>query len=160
MESGDYADEATPEVISRAEQVVGYKLPPSYVRLLQFQNGGYIERPIFPFHEKTSWADDYIHFDHVFGVGGEQGIDSETGSHYLIKEWDYPEVGVVINSDGHTAFMLDYSELTAEGEPRVIFVDTELSETSRTFILAPDFETFLSKLQPEDSIVFDDEARA
>ena len=156
MASGHYADEASPETIAHAEQVVGYKLPASYVRLLQVQNGGYLERPIFPLNEKTSWADDHVHFDHLIGVGGEHGIDSDTGSPYLIKEWDYPDVGVVINSDGHTAFMLDYSELTAESEPRVIFVDTELSETPRTFILAPDLETFLSQLQPEDFIVYDD----
>ena len=148
---GSYAPQASAEAIEQAEQTLGYKLPRSYGRLLQVQNGGYIARPIFPTNEPTSWADDHVCFDHVFGVGGDNGIDSETGSRYLIEEWDYPDVGIVISSDGHTALMLDYSECTPEGEPRVIFVDTEVDGPPKVFIIAPDFETFLSRLKTEES---------
>jgi SMI1 / KNR4 family (SUKH-1) len=82
------------------------------------------------------------------GIGGDWGIDSETGSAYLIAEWDYPDVGVVISSDGHTAFMLDYSKYGPDGEPRVIWVDTETGRGKPDLVvLAPDFGTFLTRLR-------------
>lgn len=80
----------------------------------------------------------------IMGIG-PQGIDGETGSRYLIAEWGYPDTGVVIASEGHTAFMLDYGASGPKGEPRVLWVAADAPETN--VVLAPTFEAFLSKLK-------------
>lgn len=130
----------------RAERALGYKLPASYLRLLDIRNGGHVTRPVYPTDRPTSWAPDHVYFDRVFGIGGEEGIDSPAGSRFLVEQWGYPRVGVVISSNGPTAFMLDYSECGPEGEPRVVYVDVEAGAEPEVILLAPDFETFLSRL--------------
>jgi hypothetical protein len=137
----------TSEAVAAAEAKLGYRLPASYLSLLGIKNGGYLRRHNFPTDQPTSWAEDHVSFDHVRGVGGKLGIDGDRGSQYLIAEWGYPNVGVVISSDGHTAFMLDYSECGPQGEPRVIWVDVETGgRDPEVIVLAPDFATFLSRL--------------
>ena len=67
----------------------------------------------------------------LLGISGEWGIDSTSGlggSAYLIAEWDYPPIGVVIGltpSGGHDTVMLDYSESGPAGEPAVAYVDED-----------------------------------
>jgi hypothetical protein len=73
----------------------------------------------------------------------------------MIKEWGYPDVGIVIGATpagGHTTVMLDYSECGPKGEPRVIYVVAAESEDedSDFFVLAPDFESFLRGLRDCD----------
>ncbi len=143
----------TPAMVRAAEEKLGYRLPAAYVELLKVCNGGAIRRSIFPTKKCKSWADDHVAFEQVMGICADEGIDGEVGSAYLIGEWGYPNVGVVISSDGHTAFMLDYSKCGPEGEPRVIWVDTETGEKKPSVaVLAPDFAAFLSRLRepPED----------
>jgi|SRR5262245_25109516 len=137
----------TARMVKAAEAKLGYRLPESYVELLNVKNGGYFTRQRYPTDRCPRWADDHVLFDFVQGIGGDKGIDSRTGSQYLISEWGYPDVGVVISGDGHTAFMLDYSKCGPEGEPRVVWVDVETGgDAPYVTILAPDFATFLSKL--------------
>lgn len=151
LDAGDALEYDRPpfsmKLLAHAERALGYKLPASYVRLLEIENGGYVTRPIYPTDEPTGWAEDHVYFDRVMGLGGDDGIDGPTGSAYLIGEWGYPDVGVVISSNGPTAFMLDYSESGRGGEPRVIYVDVESGGEPRVLVLAPDFETFLSGLR-------------
>ena len=141
-----------PAMVRAAEKKLGYRLPPAYVELLKVWNGGYLKRSFFPTTKCPRWAEDHVAFDNVMGIGGENGIDGEFGSQYLIAEWDYPDVGVVISSDGHTAFLLDYSKCGPQGEPRVIWVDVETGgKRPNVVALAPDFATFLAQLrEPPD----------
>jgi hypothetical protein len=133
-----------PAMIQAAEKKLGYTLPAAYLELLKVCNGGTIRRSVFPTDKCPAWADDHVAFETVMGIGEDEGIDSEYGSAYLIAEWDYPDVGVVISSDGHTAFLLDYSECGEAGEPRVIWVDTETGRKKPdVVVLAPDLATFL-----------------
>lgn len=61
----------------------------------------------------TSWADDHVHVDHLFGIGmgKEKGI---LESEYLIQEWDLPKNVVLISGDGHSWIALDYRNSKAE----------------------------------------------
>jgi hypothetical protein len=104
-----------PAMVRAAEQRLGYRLPAAYVELLKVCNGGTIRRSFFPTDQCKSWADDHVAFETVMGICPDEGIDGEVGSASLIAEWDDPDVGVVISSDGHTAFMLDYSGCGPEG---------------------------------------------
>jgi hypothetical protein len=136
-----------PAMVRAAEKALGYRLPAAYVELRKVCNGGALRRSVFPTTMCPRWAEDHVAFEQVMGICPDEGIDSETGSAYLVAEWEYPDVGVVISSDGHTAFMLDYSECGPEGEPRVIWIDTETG-TGRpdVVVLASDFATFLAQL--------------
>ncbi len=115
----------TSEMLAQAEKTLGYKLPQSYVDALHEKNGGDLICGAFPTDHPTNWANNHVFCHNLMGVGCENGMDSESGSQYLVEEWEYPDVGVVFSSEGHTAFMLDYSVCGAQGEPSVIYVDTD-----------------------------------
>jgi hypothetical protein len=125
---------------------------------LKLRNGGCPKNTCFPTKEKTSWADDHILVDTIWGMGVNRGIDGECGSQYMIEEWEYPEIGVVICCWGHTAVMLDYSDCETGDEPKVVFIDTETrSGEPKVTFLAKDFETFARGLVSEDE--FEDYAK-
>jgi hypothetical protein len=135
----------TDEMIRAAEALLGYQLPQSYVRLLRIKNGGHPKRKCFP-TGRTAWAEDHVELTAIRGIGGAWGIDSPIrGSRFMIEEWGYPDVGIVIGqtpSAGHDGMMLDYRECGPRGEPRVIHVDTEADEPA-ILVLAPNFEAFV-----------------
>lgn len=139
----------TEEMIRSAETALGYKLPDSYVAILQVRNGGTPVRCCFPTVEPTSWARDHIQISGIRGIGGMWGIDSNTlGSASMIQEWGYPRVGIVVGecpSAGHDAVMLDYTVCGPRGEPRVIHVETECAKP-QVLVLAQSFEAFLQGL--------------
>lgn len=134
----------TSEMVTQAEKMLGYRLPESYLTALQEKNGGYLMRPCFPTDRPTNWANNHVSCRDIKGIGCENGIDGRTGSRYLIEEWEYPDTGVVISSEGHTAFMLDYSACGPQGEPSIIYVDTD--PELEVIPLAPTFADFLSGL--------------
>jgi hypothetical protein len=135
--------ELTDELVRAAEKSLGYALPASYLQLLRVQNGGLPKRRCLPV------GGSHIEITGLFGIGGWYGIDSPNrGSRYMIQEWGYPDVGVMIAltpSAGHDTLMLDYSACGPQGEPRVIHVETEGAEPRVTF-LAPDFASFAEAL--------------
>ncbi|OOG36230.1 SMI1/KNR4 family protein [Rhodanobacter sp. C05] len=140
-------------MVQEAEALLGYKLPASYIALLQSRNGGTPIRDCFPTTTPTLWAKDHIALSGIRGVGGEWGIDSASlGSIPMIQEWGYPNIGIVIGecpSAGHDAVMLDYSLCGASGEPRVVHVETECSPLQVTF-LASNFQSFINGLVSSD----------
>jgi hypothetical protein len=96
--------------------------------MLYKRNGGTPKRRCFPTRFSTSWATDHFEISGVKGIAGDWGIDStsDAGSAYLINEWGYPDIGVVIcdmPSGGHDVVMLDYSGMRHECEPSVAYVD-------------------------------------
>lgn len=135
----------TDELVRLAEERLGVRLPPEYVALLRTCNGGRPLRRCYRTLQPTSWAPDHIEIESVLGVGYEDGIDGRYGSRYLIHEWGYPDIGVVIcdtPSGGHDAVMLDYSAVGASGRPRVVYVDDDRSVQT----LATTFDAFWNGL--------------
>lgn len=142
----------TEEMVRQAEETLGVRLPRSYVELLNRQNGGVLTNGCFPTSFRTYWAADHFQVDVIIGVGYEEGIDSQ--STYLISEWDYPNIGVVIAvtpSAGHDTVMLDYSQSGPEGESAVAYV----GEDRVPHRVADSFQQFLDGLVSCEA--FDDE---
>ncbi|WP_121663753.1 SMI1/KNR4 family protein [Metabacillus litoralis] len=128
----------TDAMVKEAEDKLNVKLPDSYINILKEQNGGYIKFDSFPCSTPTSWADDHVNVDHIFGIGKENSIlDSE----YLINEWDLPTNIVLISGSGHSWIALDYRE-TRENPP-VIFIDVD---DEKIVELAANFDLFLDGL--------------
>jgi hypothetical protein len=152
-EDDELPKKLTDEMVEKAEKKLGYKLPKSFIELLKSRNGGYPINTCFPTSEKTSWAEDHIEIETIFGIGVEDSIDDEYGSNYLIEEWEYPAIGIVIcrcPSAGHDTVMLDYSECGKEGEPKVVHIDTETENGEpKVTVLAQDFATFIKGLKPD-----------
>lgn len=137
------------ELIKSIEEELGYKLPFSYINLMRLQNGGIPNNTCFPTTSLTSWAEDHIAITGIMGIGRNKpySLCGETGSQFMIDEWGYPQIGVVIcdcPSGGHDLIMLDYRNCGKDGEPEVVHIDQE-AEYEITF-LAKDFETFITGL--------------
>nr|WP_233254294.1 SMI1/KNR4 family protein [Salipaludibacillus keqinensis] len=152
QEENDYGklEPLTDKIIEIAEEKLKVSLPKSYINILKQQNGGYIKFNAHRLDTPTSWADDHINVDHIFGIGlgKEKGIlDSE----YLIKEWDLPENVVLISGDGHSWIALDYR--SRKTEPPVILIDVDEEQMIE---LAPNFDTFLNGLY-EQTTEFEEE---
>lgn len=131
----------TDAVVARAEARLGLRLPKALVAVLRERNGGVPARRCFRTSVPTSWADDHIEMSVLLGVGFERGIDGGLGSAYLVEEWQYPDVGIVIGltpSGGHDAIMLDYRDADPTREPRVVYV----ADDGQILPLADDFATF------------------
>ncbi|MFD0715762.1 Imm51 family immunity protein [Paenibacillus sp. GCM10027626] len=161
-EQSDYADESyveeppTADMIASVEEELGYKLPEDYIWLMKQQNGGIPVNTCFPTSEHTSWAEDHIAITGIMGIGREKAYSlcGKFGSPFMIEEWGYPDIGVVIcdcPSAGHDVVMLDYRACGKEGEPAVVHVDQE-ADYEITF-LAPNFAAFITGLVNEE--VFD-----
>lgn len=158
-EDSDYAhkeyvsEPPTDELIASVEEELGYKLPASYIALMKVQNGGIPKNTCFPTDQATSWADNHIAITGLMGIGRDlsYSLCGDLGSPFMIEEWGYPDIGVVIcdcPSAGHDVVMLDYRHCGRDGEPEVIHVDQE-SDYEITY-LAPDFESFIRGLVNEE----------
>ena len=137
----------TDEMVALAESKLNIKLPNYYIELLKQQNGGYIKYNGHPSHVPTSWADDHVQVDHLFGIGSEKGI---LESEYFIQEWDLPNNIVLISGDGHSWIALDYRN--SKTEPPVIYIDVELGQQ---ITLAENFDMFINGLEEYNEEVVD-----
>ncbi|MED3549206.1 SMI1/KNR4 family protein [Cytobacillus praedii] len=147
------SDPPTDELIVSIEKELGYKLPSSYIHLMKHQNGGVPKNTSFPTQEPTSWAEDHIAITGIMGIGREKSYSlcGDLGSLFMIEEWGYPDIGVVIcdcPSAGHDVVMLDYRACGKDGEPEVVHVDQE-DDYEITF-LANNFEEFIKGLVSEE----------
>lgn len=143
----------TDELIDSIEKELGYKLPSSYIYLMKQQNGGVPRNTCFPTEEPTSWAEGHIAITGIMGIGREKSYSlcGDLGSPFMIEEWGYPDIGVVIcdcPSAGHDVVMLDYRACGKNGEPEVVHVDQE-DDYEITF-LADNFEEFIRGLVSEE----------
>lgn len=148
------------EQILSIEKELGYKLPASYIQLMNTQNGGIPALTVFPTQEATSWAEDHIAISSLMGIGHDKiyALGGELGSRFMIEDWGYPDLGIVIcdcPSAGHDVVMLDYRFCGPEGEPCVVHVDQE-NDYEITY-LAPNFEAFIRGLVDEDTYDLSDE---
>ena len=131
----------TEKDVEKAEERLHVKLPETYINILKEQNGGYINYDSYPTTIPTSWADNHINVDHIWGIGEVNGI---LENNYLIKEWGLPKDIVLISGSGHSWVALDYRR--KKEEPSVIFLDTD---SEQTIELAPNFEEFVNGLYVE-----------
>ncbi|MCP3776007.1 SMI1/KNR4 family protein [Paenibacillus sp. MZ04-78.2] len=143
----------TDELIASIELELGYTLPASYIAMMKLHNGGLPINTRFPTGEATSWAEDHIAIEGIMGIGREKpySLCAEFGSRFMIEEWGYPDIGVVIcdcPSAGHDVVMLDYRKCGRNGEPEVIHVDQE-RDYEITY-LAENFEAFIRGLVHAD----------
>ena len=149
----EYVDaELTPALIASVELELGFRLPLAYVALMQTQNGGMPTRARFPTTEATSWAEDHIAINGIFGIGRDKphALLGAHGSKFMQAKWGYPTFGICIcdcPSAGHDMVMLDYRACGPKGEPAVVHVDQE--DNYRVTFLAPNFESFVRGLVPE-----------
>jgi SMI1-KNR4 cell-wall len=135
----------TEEMVRRAEETLGVRLPRSYVELMYRRNGGVLKNNCRPTSFRTSWAADHLRVDVIMGIGFEEGVDTHSAD--LISEWDYPDIGVVLGVTpmaGPDTIMLDYSESGADGEPAVVYV----GEDRVPRWIAGSFEEFMNGLVP------------
>lgn len=144
------------DLISSIESELGFRLPQSYIHLMQIQNGGIPIDTNYPCETPTSWADDHVAITGIMGIGREKtySLCGPMGSTFMQEEWGYPDFGICVcdcPSAGHDMIMLDYRECGPDGEPAVVHVDQE-SDFKVTF-LAPNFEIFIRGLVNES--VFD-----
>lgn len=150
----EYVCEApTDELIASIEAELGYKLPASYIALMKTQNGGIPVNDCFPMEEPTGWSPDHIAITGIMGIGRDKrySLCGELGGRFMIEEWGYPDIGVVIcdcPSAGHDVVMLDYTHCGPDGEPEVIHVDQE-DDYEITFV-AENFEAFIRGLVHSD----------
>jgi len=142
------------ELIARVEADLGYRLPAFYVALMRVRNGGIPRNTRFPTTEATSWADDHIAITGIAGIGydKEYSLCGGLGSQFMLDEWGYPAIGVVVGdcpSAGHDLVMLDYRACGPTGEPAVVHVDQEADYAITP--LAPNFESFVRGLVSEEA---------
>lgn len=145
----DNPNPITQQMIDEAEAILGFKLPLSYIELLKIKNGGIPKNNSFLTKDGL-----YFCFENIYGIGGGD-LDLARDSVYMIEEWEYPVIGILIadcRSAGHDSIFLDYSECGNIGEPKVVHIDLESGSGDKITILANDFETFIEGL-----IVFDDD---
>lgn len=132
-------------LIAEAERKLRVRLPSAYLRLLAERNGGTPQRRCLRTERPTSWARDHVQVRTLLGLGYDDGADGAYGSEYLIREWGYPAIGVVVfdtPAAGPDTVMLDYSVCGPSGEPRVVYVDDDRS----VLLVASDFGELVAKL--------------
>jgi hypothetical protein len=140
------------EIVAAAERTLGFRLPGEYVELLRYKNGGVPRRRCFRTSKPTSWANDHFEIRRMLGIGYSDGLDGQFGSKFLIEEWGYPPIGIVVfelPSGGHDTVMLDYSKCGPLGAPRVCYID----EDRLPRVVSPCFRQFIEHL--EDCQAFD-----
>lgn len=155
-------DPPSDELIASIEQELGYKLPASYIWLMKQHNGGVPVNNRFPTDTPTSWAEDHIAINGIFGIGREKdySLCGSLGSQFMIEEWEYPAIGVAIcdcPSAGHDMIFLDYRECGPQGEPKVVHIDQEYDYDITP--LADSFEEFIRGLVNEEEYQEDPEER-
>ncbi|MCA2213286.1 SMI1/KNR4 family protein [Jidongwangia harbinensis] len=144
----------TEDMVRQAEGALGLRLPQSYVSLLSQQNGGVLKNNCFPTTFPTSWSASHFEVDVIKGVGYPEGVDATSA--YLVSEWGYPDVGVVIAvtpAAGPDTVMLDYSGSGPTGEPAVVYVDEDRVPRR----IADSFQDFFNGLVSCDQFEDEDE---
>ncbi|MCR5210110.1 MAG: SMI1/KNR4 family protein [Lachnospiraceae bacterium] len=150
-EWGVYSDEAKKydcgplddEAIKKAEEELGFKLPESYIYLMKKHNGGLLAKNYLAIKNTDGFWD----LEGIYGIGEK----NYSINHQNDNKADFEEnlISICSSVSGHSNIYLDYNECGSQGEPRVIAIEDELDNT---FVLAKNFEDFISRL-----CVYDDE---
>jgi hypothetical protein len=135
--------------IALAEDELKVQLPPEYKELIKQQNGGMVNRCIFPCGYKTGWSDDHIEITDILGI--DKNKPSIFGTGYLQSEWGYPEGYLNIANtpvSGHLEVFLDYREAGPNTDPPVVSIDQE--DNYKVTLLAESFGDFIRNLITKD----------
>jgi len=146
----------TDETIAAVERELGYKLPASYVELMQIQNGGIPRRTNHRTKERTSWSHDHIAITGIYAIGSKKpcSLCGAFGNRLWLEDWGYPPIGVYFAdrpSAGHDMVCLDYRACGPTGEPQVVHIDQEWDY--EIVFVTENFEAFIRGL--EDDSAFD-----
>lgn len=148
-EENEWHPPLTAEMLAAAEAQLGVTLPAEYVRLLRVQNGGYTRGFAFPMPQGTSWAEDHIPLDELFGIITDPTLETSQNileTAYMTQEWGLPPRQVILAGDGHWWITLDYRD----GEvPAVAWIDVECDQDLQA---APTFSAFLEGLVPASKL--------
>lgn len=118
------------QTISIAEARLGVTLPPSYLELVRVRNGGYLQLPIYRF--QNAEGNPYtVALVQILGIGDPDGIDSIgymhpnglTRSESARRGRGYPEACVVFSPQGDAGFAFDYTDVSPNGEPSILYAD-------------------------------------
>lgn len=148
----------TESMLAEAERQLGFTLPESLVAVLKVRNGGYLRRNRFYVGtDKERFpdanAEGYMGMSTLFGICSERGINGVFNgmlwNDILREQWGYPRGSLVISHEGHGGFALYYEHTT---NPEVICVYSERYPSVLVRTIAPDFETFLSRLELVKSV--------
>jgi SMI1-KNR4 cell-wall len=133
------------DALRAAEQKLGVRLPEDYVALLRIRNGGVVSDRFnaFPTSEPAGWGH-CVEFHEMAGIG-PGSMTTILDSPWLTEEWGLPRESVLLTGDGHWWIALDYR---GDGEPSVVYLDTELQEDIQ---LAGGFRAFVEALVPEET---------
>lgn len=151
----------TDEMIQKAEEKIGGKLPESYLWLMRKQNGGKVSsaHAWFPHpnqEEFDKWAG--AHITNLYGISEKMyALLGMFNFQFWREEWGYPDDGIVICdtiSGGHDAVIFDYSRCDSHGEPSIAHYD---ADDKKSLWLAPNFEAFIRGLVPPPELSEDDE---
>jgi hypothetical protein len=137
-------DDLTDELVSRAEETIGYKLPESYRELLRFRNGGSINSEL-----DESW------------LAAIYGISADPDNFYGLEamydnwknEWEYPDIGIPFGeteSAGHDMYYMDFRVTDGNGEPRIVRIDNEMN--NEVYVVADNLPEFLRMILRNEPI--------
>lgn len=121
----------TDDVLEKAEQKLGYKLPKELIELLRIQNGGYIRKTL---EESLNRQ--------IYGIGPYYpSLTHVDWSDY--KEWESFQLDGLIpfDGDGHWYLCLDYRNNNSN--PQITLADIECDSQEK---IAESFSEYLSKL--------------
>lgn len=139
----------TRQMVDMAESALGYKLPASYIELMQLHNGGVLQKNFFLPSDPVRSA---VYLNAILGLdpARQYSLCGEWGSRRCINKWGYPDYGIYFGdtlSGGHEMFLMDYR---SGGEPEILLVDQELDY--RITFVAKNFETFIKGLLFEEDV--------
>lgn len=138
----------TDDMVVKAQEALGVKLPEGFIELLRVQNGGYTLGFAHPMSVKTTWASDHVPLDDLAGIvldPEHETVQNILLTKYMTKEWGLPDKQVLLSGDGHYWITLDYRH---GPEPSVAWIDVECGEDIQ---VASSFEAFLSGLVPSSA---------
>jgi len=140
---GAWGPALEPGMREAEEATLGLQLPDSLIDALRPANGGRLRRTRVP-GSNTSRAP--VRVRDLSGIGYPEGLRLSAA---LCREWDYPQPSLVLSSEGPTAVLLDYRRCGPQGEPAVVFVDTDHEVDGRPaeWTLALDVGSFLASLR-------------
>ena len=137
----------TAEMITKAEDLLGVKLPSELIELLTIQNGGYTKGFAYPMSHPTSWAENHVPLAELFGIVDESFDTAQNIllTAYMTEEWGLPEKQVLLCGDGHWWITLDYRKREV---PIVSWIDTEVGQDIQ---IANCFKAFLDGLVSDET---------
>lgn len=136
-------------LIKSIEAELGYQLPSSYIELMGQQNGGIPINTVFSTSKPSSWAENHVALTGILGIGREKdySLCGGLGSHFMMKEWGYPNLGIYFGdcpSAGHDLIAMDFRKNGKQGEPQIVHVSQ--SQDFEITFLADNFQTFIEGL--------------